>query len=315
MRRFVPVLAVALLLVAASACSKTNAGSTGRTTPLAQVKPVAAGKQLSVTATTTQIADFASNVGGDKVSVFTLVAAGKDPHDFEPTPGDVTRLNGSDLIFKNGAGLESNFRKQLDSVPGAAPIIDTSTGVTLRTLNGGTDPHIWHDPLNAKIMVNNIRDALIKRDPVNASTYQANALAYTQQLDQLDADIRAQIDGVPQAKRKLVTNHDAFGYFTDRYGINFVGSIIPSLDTSSEPNAKDTENLIKKIKAQHVCAIFTETTVNPKLEQQIAAEAGVKVYSNLYGDTLGPPDSDGGTYLKMERSNTKNMVAGMSLSC
>ncbi|MHB8574207.1 MAG: metal ABC transporter substrate-binding protein [Dehalococcoidia bacterium] len=280
---------------------------------MSDLKPVAQGKKLSVIATTTQVADFVRNVVGDKVTLTGLVAPNQDPHEFEPKPQDVQQLNSAGMIFKNGAGLESGFRKFLNGVPGSVPIIDTSAGVkTRKGQKESVDPHIWHDPLNAKIMVNTIRDALKKRDPANAAVYQENALTYTQQIDQLDADIRGQFDGVPAAKRKLVANHDAFGYFVARYGITFVGSVIPSLDTNTEPSPKDTADLVNKIKAEHVCAIFTESSINPKLEQQIAGEAGVKIYSNLYGDTLGPPGSDGETYLKMEAANTKNMVAGMT---
>ena len=305
--------ALLTLAVSAAGCASSGSGGTGRTTAPAEIKPVAAsGRKLSVIATTTQIADFLHNVGGDHVEVTDLIAAGQDPHEFEPKPGDVQRLNSADIIFKNGAGLESSFTRFLNNVPRAVPIVDASRGVKLRKEGATVDPHIWHDPTNAKIMVNNLRDALIKRDPAGAASYQEAALSYTQQIDRLEGQTQAMFDAVPREKRKLVTNHDAFGYFVARYGIDFVGSVIPSLDTNSEPSAKDTQALIKRIKDQHVCAIFTESSVNPRLEQQIAADAGVKVYSNLYGDTLGPPGSDGDTYLKMEASNAKNMAAGMS---
>ncbi len=308
------VAALILLLIGlvATGCSKSDSSSTGRTTAPSNIKPVAAGKQLAVVGTTTQVADFLHNVGGDRITVVNLIAANQDAHEFEPKPADVQKLNSADIVFKNGAGLESGFVRFLNGVPAAIPIIDTSHGVTLRTEGKTVDPHIWHDPHNAKIMVGNIRDALVKRDPANAAVYQQNADAYGRQLDQLDAQIRGQISAVPEANRKLVTNHDAFGYYAARYGIAVVGAVIPSLDTNSEPSARDTEDLIKKIKAQHVCAIFTETSVNPKLEQQIAADAGVKIYSNLFGDALGPPGSDGDTYIRMEASNTSNIVAGLS---
>jgi ABC-type Zn uptake system ZnuABC Zn-binding protein ZnuA len=306
------VLLFCLPALVASACSKSDSGSTGRGTALADVKPVAAGRQLSVVGTTTQVTDFLRNVGGDRITVVSLVAANQDAHEFEPKPADVQKLNSAGIVFKNGAGLESGFVRFLNGVPSSIPIIDTSRGVALRTEGKTVDPHIWQDPQNATIMVDNIRDALAKRDPANAAVYRQNAAVYTQQLDQLDGEIRRQVDTVPPANRKLVTNHDAFSYYAARYGISVVGSVIPSLDTNSEPSAKDTEDLIKKIKAQHVCAIFTESSVNPKLEQQIAADAGVKIFSNLYGDSLGPPGSDGDTYLKAETTNTRNIVAGMA---
>ncbi len=305
----------ALVLAVVAACGSSDTSGTGRSTALAEVKPVAAGTRISAVATTSQIADFLKNVAGDRVTIVQLVAAGQDPHEFEPKPADIQRLNASTIIFKNGAGLESSFTRFLNNLPKSVPIIDLSQGVKLRREGKTVDAHIWHDPLNARLMVDTIRDALVKLDPPNAAIYQQNATAYDQQLTQLDAQIRRLIDAVPAPRRKLVSNHDAFGYFVARYGIAFVGSVIPGVDTNTEPSSQEVAALVKKIQAQHVCAIFTETSVNPKLEQQIAADAGVKVYSNLYGDTLGSPGSDGDTYLKMELSNATNMVAGMTQSC
>jgi len=308
-------LGAAMLLVAlvVAACGGGDrASGSGRSTAPGDVKPVAAGKALAVVATTTQIADFLKNVGGGQITISTLVAAGQDPHEFEPKPADIQRLNAADIVFKNGAGLESGFVKFINNVPAATPVLDLARGLTLRKAGKTVDAHIWHDPLNAKIMVNAIGDALSKRDPANARIYQANAAAYVQEIDALQGEMQRQFDAVPAAKRQLVTNHDAFGYLVARFGITFVGAVIPSVDSNVEPNPQDTSALVKKIKAEHVCAIFTESSINPRLEQQIAADAGVKIYSNLYGDSLGPPGSDGDTYLKMEATNTRNMVAGMT---
>ena len=326
-RRRLPAIVVlllaltpALLLAACGSGSSNGSGSiqpasSGRTTPLATIQPADAGKRLTVVATTTQLADFVHNVGGDRIDVIGLLAPNQDPHEYAPKPADVQHLDQADMVFKNGAGLERHWAKYLDEVPKSVPIVDTSAGVRLRTQEGEADPHIWHSPENAKIMVANIRDALERRDPDNSAYYEANAGQYMTDLDQLDATIRQDFTTVPPAQRKLVTNHDAFGYFVDLYGINFVGSIIPSGDTTAEPKPADTQKLLQALKDQHICAIFTESSINPKLEDQLAQDANVKVYSNLFGDTFGPPGSDGDTYLKMEISNTQNMIAGMSLSC
>jgi len=303
------------LLVAGSGCTASATGSTGRTTPLGDVKPAALSGALTAAATTTQIADFVSSVGGDRLTVVSLLAANQDPHEFEPKPEDVQRLNSAAIVFKNGVGLERHFAKVLDNLPETTPIVDTSRGVRLRQQEGEDDPHIWHDPRNAEVMVMNIRDALQRRDPANAAYYAGNTTRYLAQLDELDARIRQLIDAVPPSQRKLVTNHDAFGYFTDAYPITSVESVIPNGNTTAEPKPGDTEDLIRKIRAQHVCAIFTESSVNPKLEQQLAADAGVKVNSNLCGDTLGPQGSDGDSYLKMEESNALRMAAGMVEQC
>jgi ABC-type Zn uptake system ZnuABC Zn-binding protein ZnuA len=309
------LVAVAGLFAAACGGGADAASSSGRSTRLTAIQPVAAGKTLTVVATTTQLADFVRNVGGDQMTVVSLLGPNQDPHEFEPKPEDVQKLNGADIIFKNGVGLERHWAKILDNVPATVPIVDTSAGVKLRQQDGESDPHIWHNPPNAEVMVGNVRDGLSRRDPNNAATYQANAYAYDAQLTQLDASIRQQFTAVPAQDRKLVTNHDAFGYFVDAYGLDFLGSVIPSGDTTAEPKPGDIQKLVETLKDQHVCAIFTESSINPKLEQQLATDAGVAIYSNLYGDTLGPAGSDGSNYIDMENANTTNMIKGMTQTC
>lgn len=307
-------VALALPLLA-TACSLADASSSGRSTNLSDIKPAATGKTLTVVATTTQLADFVQNVGGDHVTIVSLLAPNQDPHEFEPKPEDIQKLNGADIVFKNGVGLERHWAKILGNVPAPVPIIDTSRGVQLRMQEGEQDPHIWHNPRNAEVMVGNIREGLSRRDPANSAAYRANADRYAKQLEQLDSVIRQQFAALPAQDRKLVTNHDAFGYFVNAYGINFLGSVIPSGDTTAEPKPGDTDKLVQTLKSQHVCAVFTESSINPKLEQQLASDAGVALYSNLYGDTLGPPDSDGATYLQMETADAANMIKGMSRTC
>jgi len=316
LRAALALLAVACLLGAAACGDRAAAaGSSGRSTHLAEIHPLAPGTALTVVATTTQIADFVRNVGGDRLTVVSLLGPNQDPHEFEPKPDDIQKLNDAGIIFKNGVGLERHWAKILDNVPVSVPIVDTSAGVKLRQQEGEQDPHIWHNPLNAEVMVGNIRDGLSRRDPANAETYQANAERYIAQLTQLDAAIRQQFAAVPAQDRKLVTNHDAFGYFVDAYGLDFLGSVIPGGDTTAEPKPGDIQKLEQTLKDQHVCAIFTESSINPKLEQQLATDAGVAIYSNLYGDTLGPAGSDGSTYIDMENANTTNMIKGMTQSC
>ena len=186
--------------------------------------------------------------------------------------------------------------------------------MTIREGNGtdeeaAGDPHIWHDPTNAKIMAGNIAAALVAADPADATAYQANLAAYSAKLDALDADIADQIATL--TNKKLVTNHDAFGYYVQRYGLDFVGSVIPSFDTQAELSPTDVNDLVAAIKAQGVKAIFTESSLPPKTAEAIATEAGVKVVAGddgLYGDSLGPPGSDGDTYLKMMEHNTRSIV-------
>ncbi|MEO9174646.1 MAG: metal ABC transporter substrate-binding protein, partial [Gaiellales bacterium] len=173
------------------------------------------------------------------------------------------------------------------------------------------DPHWWHDPTNFEHVATALGVELGKVDARNRSAYAANAARYVREIQAMDAANKRALRAVPVADRKLVTNHDAFRYFAAHYDITILGSVLNSLSTAAQPNAKDIAALIRKIRAAHVKAIFTESSINPKLEQQIASEAGVKVYANLYGDTLGPRGSNGATYLKVERWNVTAIIAGL----
>jgi zinc/manganese transport system substrate-binding protein/manganese/iron transport system substrate-binding protein len=185
-----------------------------------------------VVATTTQVADFAANVGGDRVEVTSLLKPNLDAHDYEPSPADVAVIARADLVIENGAGLESWLYDTITSSGFHGPLVDTSQGVRLRQVGGATDPHIWQNPRNAQVMVANIERALAAADPADAGVFGANLAAYTKQLQALDAEVQRHIDSL--ANKQLVTNHDAFGYYIDRYGLQFVGSVIPSFDSSAE---------------------------------------------------------------------------------
>ena len=271
---------------------------------------------ILVVTTTTQLTDFVSEIGGADVRVVGLLKSNVDPHDFEASPSDLDNLGKAAVIVKNGVGLEKWFDSTIKSAEPKGEIVDASVGVKLR---GGDaeepegDPHIWHNPRNAKIMVGNIAAALSTADPAHADVFKKNLADYSAKLDALDAEIATKIDGL--ANKKLVTNHDAFGYYVDRYRLEFVGSIIPSFDTSAELSAIDIQDLVAKIKAEGVKAIFSESSLPPKTADAIGKEAGVKVVEGedaLYGDTLGAPGSPGGTYLEMMRHNTDTIVANLS---
>jgi ABC-type Zn uptake system ZnuABC Zn-binding protein ZnuA len=304
-------LFLTFLVAAVAACSPTRVPSTQPAsapvvTPAAKIKAVA---------TTTQVTALAKVVGGDRIALTGLLHADVDPHEYEPTPEDVRALAGAQVIFVNGVGLDSWLGKVVANSGTKAAIIDTSKGVSIHKGDSQEplgDPHIWFSVPNAIIMLDNVRDGLIQADPVNASFYKANAAAYEQKLDDLDKYIEQQISLVPAANRKLVTNHDAFSYYVDRYGLMFVGSIIPSMDTNYEPSAQDLAKLVGEIKAQHVKAIFTESSINPNLANQIAQEAGVKVVDGrLYGDTLGPPGSGADTLDGMLKFDTDLIVSNL----
>jgi zinc/manganese transport system substrate-binding protein len=286
------------------------------------------GGRLAVVATTTQVADLAANVGGERVRVTSLLKPGVDAHDYEPSPADIEAIARADLVLKNGVGLEEWLDDTIESSGFDGPVVDTSQGVKLR--EGGHaeeaeageehageaeehDPHIWQNPRNAQVMAANIERGLAAADPEGAEVFAANLAAYTRQLQALDAEVERQIASL--ANKKVVTNHDAFGYYLDRYGLELVGSVIPSFDTSAELSGRDIRDLVARIRATRVKAIFTETSLPPKAAETIGPETGVKVVVGedaLYGDALGPPGSDGDTYLKMIRHNTATIVGNLS---
>ena len=271
------------------------------------------GGGLRVVATTTQVADLAANVGGDRVQVTSLLKPGVDAHDYEPSPADIDAIARADLVVQNGVGLEEWLDDTIESSGFDGPVVDASQGVRLRQVDGEADPHIWQDPGNAQLMAANIERGLAAAEPADATAFAANLAAYTKELEALDAEVERQIDSL--ANKKLVTNHDAFGYYFDRYGLELVGSVIPSFDTSAELSGRDIRDLVAKIKATGVKAVFSETSLPPRTAETIGREAGVKVVVGedaLYGDALGPPGSDGDTYLKMIRHNTATIVGNLS---
>ncbi|MEO8692637.1 MAG: metal ABC transporter substrate-binding protein [Acidimicrobiales bacterium] len=274
----------------------------------------ASAAPLRVVTTTTVLTDFAHVIGGDRVSVHGVLKPNVDPHDYEPSAKDLDSMRKARVIVMNGVHLEPWFHDAASASGTKATVVDASAGIALRAADDNRespegDPHIWHDPRNAKRMVATMLAAFVAADPAGAQIYATNAAHYTADLDALDLDIAAQI-GTLQNK-KLVTNHDAFGYYVDRYGLEFVGSIIPSFETSAEVSASELADLIDEVKTQGVKAIFAEAALPAKVAKTIADEAGVKVVDGegaLYGDGLGPSKSPGGTYLTMMRHNTTTIV-------
>jgi ABC-type Zn uptake system ZnuABC Zn-binding protein ZnuA len=301
-RRRVAVLAACLAALLAAGCSGPGSGAGDDR-----------GGQLDVVATTTQVADLAVNVGGDRVRVTSLLKPGVDAHDYEPSPADIDAIAHADLLVKNGVGLEAWLDDIIGSSGYRGPVVDASQGVRLRQVGGEADPHIWQDPGNARRMAANIERGLAGAAPDQAAAFEANLTAYTRQLRALDAEVERRIDSL--ANRKVVTNHDAFGYYLDRYGLELVGTVIPSFDSSAELSGRDVRDLVARIRATGAKAIFSETSLPPKAAETIGREAGVRVVVGddaLYGDALGPPGSDADTYLKMIRHNTDTIVSNLS---
>jgi zinc/manganese transport system substrate-binding protein len=275
--------------------------------------------KVSVVATTTQIGDFAREVGGDAVDVHQILAPNTDPHDYEPRPDDVTSTADAKIVLTNGDNLDAWMGKVVDDSGSDAKVVDlgATAPVKLPGESSGPeasqyDPHWWHDPRNAEEAVQQIAAQLSRVDPAQKAKFEANAAAYEAKLRRLDPGIANCLGDVPAADRKLVTDHDAFGYFANRYGIDVVGAVIPSQTTQAQPNAQDLSNLAGLIRKEGVTAIFPESSLSPKLAETIASETGASADYTLYGDTLGPDGSGGDTYLKMEAANANSMVQGFT---
>jgi ABC-type Zn uptake system ZnuABC Zn-binding protein ZnuA/ABC-type Mn2+/Zn2+ transport system permease subunit len=286
-----------LLAGAAAAVLLAGCGSTGT------------HRGVLVVATTTQIGDFVREVGGSAVTVHQILQPNTDPHEYEPRPNDVIATNGAALVFESGRGLDGWMSKVVAGAGGHPRVADLGDAVPYARSG---DPHWWHDLRNVEASVVAIRQALVRADPSHRDTYVRNAGRYLRALRALDSKIAACFVQVPRAQRKLVTSHDAFGYFAAHYGITIVGAVIPSQTTQAQPSAREVARLIALIRREHVKAIFPESSINPQLADQIARETGATSRYTLYGDTLGPNGSPGATYIGMEHANADAMVRGFT---
>jgi zinc/manganese transport system substrate-binding protein/manganese/iron transport system substrate-binding protein len=267
---------------------------------------------LNVIASTTQIGDFARQVGGERIQLTVLLKPNQDAHDFELLPSQLRAIAVADLVLVNGLGLDAFMDKALESSQAQEIIVSRGISTIHSGAEGGPpgepDPHVWFSVANAVTMVKNIRDGLTAADAANATAYADNAARYLAELQALDTSIKQQVAQIPAACRKLVTNHDVLGYYANAYGFEVVGSVIPSTSSQASASAADVAGIVKQIEAEGVPAIFAEASINPDLIRQVGREAGVKVVDDLYGDSLGPSGSDGATYVGMMQSNTKKIV-------
>lgn len=278
--------------------------------------PTQSSSSLQVLATTTYLADLAQNVAGNRLQIDTLMPSGVDPHSFEPTPADLRRVADSTVLISNGAGFEEFLDKLLQNAGGKRQMIEASNGLTSRKPSPGepidadnpVDPHFWLDPNNAIQYVENIRDGLSQADPDGKSIYTANAAAYIAKLKDLDGWIKQQVQAVPVEHRLLVTNHESFGYFADRYGFKIVGAIIPSVSTGASPSAEQLAKLVDQVKKSSARAIFIETGNNPQLANQVAKEAGIQVVTQLYTHSTSDAKGVAPTYIDMLKYDAMAIV-------
>ncbi|HEX6957900.1 MAG TPA: metal ABC transporter substrate-binding protein [Ferrovibrio sp.] len=284
----------------------------------------AAAAPLRVVATFSVLGDMAAAIGGEQVAVTALVPPGGDAHVYEPKPGDARTIAGAKLVIVNGLGMEGWIDRLIDASGYRGPVTVASQGIVPQTMraeeadggeaDGGkaaaaTDPHAWQNLANGMVYADNILAGLIAADPADAEIYRQRHAAYRAALEQLDAWVRAQIATVPQAKRRIITSHDAFGYFGSAYGIRFLAPV--GISTDAEPSAAGVARLSQQIRREHVRALFIETMTDPRLMQQLAREAGAAIGPPLYSDTLSPKGGPADTYIRMFRHNVPAMVAAM----
>lgn len=266
----------------------------------------------TVVATTTQLGDMARAVAGGRARVEQILKANSDPHAYEPRPSDARALADAEVVLRSGGDLDEWLDDVLENAGGNARTVTLIDAVKTRRGEGGIDPHWWQDPRNAVLAVRAIRDALITADPGGRATYSASADAYSKRLRRLDRAIAVCIERVPEAERKLVTDHDALRYYADRYAIKVIGTVIPGLSTQAQASAAAVARLARAIRAEGVTTVFSAGSVNRKLADAIARDSGAKIGPDLYADTLGPEGSAGATYVASLQANTRALVSGFT---
>lgn len=272
--------------------------------------PARAQERLNVVASFSILGDFVRNVGGDLVSVTTLVGPDSDAHVYSPTPADAKRIADAKLVFVNGLGFEGWLPRLVKSAGGKATIVTATAGITPLKSGSAADPHAWQSIANAKIYVANIRDALAAADPANAETFKANASRYLADLDALDREVRAAVAQIPESRRKVISTHGAFGYFAAAYGVAFIAPV--GVSTESEASARDVARIITQIRTAKIPAVFLENISDPRLIRRISAETGARVGGTLYSDSLTGEKGDSPTYIAMVRHNIKALTSALS---
>lgn len=276
---------------------------------LVAAAPARAQDRPNVVASFSILGDFARNVGGERVSVTTLVGPDSDAHVYAPAPADAKKIADARLVIVNGLGLEGWLPRLLQASGSKAPIIVATRGIAPLKSGSDADPHAWQSVANAKIYVANIRDALVAADPAGAEVFRKNAQAYLVKLDALDREVREAIALVPQARRKVISTHDAFGYFASAYGIEFIAPL--GVSTESEASARDIAGIIRQIKASGIPAVFLENISDDRLIRRISAETGARVGGTLFSDSLTGEKGDAPTYIDMVRHNIKALTSAL----
>jgi zinc/manganese transport system substrate-binding protein len=273
-----------------------------------------AADKVKAVASFSILGDMVKQVGGDRVDVITLVGPNGDAHVYEPTPADAKNLAAAQILLTNGLGFEGWMDRLEKSSGFKGTVVVASTGVKPRTMveyaKTITDPHAWQSLANGRLYVTNIRDGLIAVDPEGKSFYEANTAKYLDEIAKEESDVKAALAALPQDRRKIITSHDAFGYFGAAYGLEIIAP--EGVSTESEASARDVAKIIRQIKAEHIPAVFMENITDHRLLDQIASETGAKIGGELYTDALSPADGPAPSYLDMFRHNVGALTAALS---
>jgi zinc/manganese transport system substrate-binding protein len=273
------------------------------------ILPAGAQDRFNVVASFSILGDFVRNVGGERVGVTTLVGPDSDVHVYTPAPADAKKIADAKLVFVNGLGLEGWLSRLAQSAGTRAVIVVATQGIAPLKIGSDADPHAWQSVANAKIYVANIRDALGAADPADAAIYRANAQTYLTKLDALDREVREAIAKIPESRRKVISTHDAFGYFAAAYGVEFIAPL--GVSTESEASARDIAGIITQIRTSKIPAVFLENISDPRLIRRISAETGAKVGGTLYSDSLTGGKGDAPTYIDMVRHNIRALTSAL----
>ena len=271
--------------------------------------PLQAAERLNVVASFSILGDFVRNVGGDRVSVTTLVGVDSDVHVYTPAPSDAKRIADAKFVVVNGLGLEGWLPRLVQSSGSKATVVTASAGIAPLKLGSAADPHAWQSVPNAKVYVTDIANALAAADPDDAEFFRAQAKAYLEKLETLDREVREAVAKIPPERRKVISTHDAFGYFAAEYGIRFIAPL--GVSTETEPSARDIAAIIGQIKAARIPAVFLENISDDRLIRRIAAETGAKVGGTLISDGLTGEKGPAPTYIDMVRHNIKALTSAL----
>jgi zinc/manganese transport system substrate-binding protein len=272
--------------------------------------PARAQDRLNVVASFSILGDFVRHVGGDRVDVTTLVGPDGDVHVYAPPPADVRKVADAKLLFVNGLGLEGWLPRLLQASGGKAEIVTTTEGIVPLKSGAIADPHAWQSVANARIYVANIRDALVAAAPADGEIFRRNASRYLAELDTLDHEVQQAVAQIPQSRRKVISTHNAFGYFAAAYGIEFIAPL--GVSTDSEPSARDVAGIINQIRIAKIPAVFLENISDPRLIRRIAAETGARIGGSLYSDSLTGEKGDAPTYIDMVSHNIKALTSALA---